>query len=229
MINFKNKTIAEIVSNDISTASIFKKYNIDFCCGGGKTIEKACKDAEIEINNLVDELNSNINQSNIKLNFNDWEIGFLIDYIVNVHHSYIKKNIPIINSFGQKVSRVHGERNVEIIEVVDLFSKMTQDLILHTEKEETLLFPEIKYLVKQSNKLDKAEDGHDKIEIFEYEHEEAGIIAKRIITLTNNFKAPENACNTYKAFYFKLEEFINDLFQHIHLENNILFRKVRNL
>ncbi len=227
MINLKDKTVAEIVSEDISTASIFKKYNIDFCCGGQKTIEKACNDVGIDLNSLIDELNRNKGQSVItNLNFNDWEIGFLIDYIINVHHTFIKNNIHIVNSFAEKVARVHGDKNIEVIEIVDLFLKMSKELISHIEKEETVLFPEIKNLVKQT---DKSNICYDKIKIFEHEHDEAGIIAKRIIKLSNNFKTPEKACNTYKAFYFKLNEFIDDLFQHIHLENNILFPKIKSM
>ncbi len=226
MINLKDKTVAEIVSNDISTASIFKKYNIDFCCGGQKTIEKACGDTGIELNSLVDELNRSIKQPVVSLNFNDLEIGFLIDYIINVHHAFIKKNISIIKSFAEKVTKVHGNKNIEIVEISYLFSRMSQELISHIEKEETVLFPEMKYL---ANQIDGSKKYCDKIGIFEHEHEEVGIIAKRIIKLSNNFVTPENACNTHKAFYFKLNEFIDDLFQHIHLENNILFPKVKLL
>ncbi len=227
MIDVKDKTVAEIVSNDISAVSVFKKYNIDFCCGGQKTIEKVCYDTGIELAKLTDELNSNKKHSVCpNLDFGNWDICFLIDYIINVHHVFVKNNIDIINSLGEKVARVHGSKNIEIIEIVDLFSKMSKELICHLKNEEEILFPEIKHLKEHTNESEKC---LDKIAAFEHEHEEVGVVAKRIISLSNNFTTPEKACNTYKAFYFKLNEFIDDLFQHIHLENNILFTKIKVL
>ncbi len=232
MISLKNKTVAEIVSEDISTASIFKKYNIDFCCGGGKTVEEACNAADINLSNVLNELNGDTKQFGVNnLNFRDWNIGFLIDYIINEHHNFIRNNIKIINDFAKKVARVHGVKNIETIEIAELFSTMSDELILHIKKEEEVLFPKMKYLVEQSviSKKTYSKSCSNEIKNFEHEHDEVGIIAKRITKLTNNFSAPENACNTYKALYFKLDEFISDLFKHIHLENNILFPKVKSL
>ena len=92
-------------------------------------------------------------------------------------------------------------------------------------KEEGILFPAIKAKEADYNfQLDEKT-----LSLIEDEHEEVGTMIKKIHDLSDNFTAPEWACNTFKALYFKLEEFTNDLFQHIHLENNILFPKVKNL
>lgn len=61
------------------------------------------------------------------------------------------------------------------------------------------------------------------------EHENAGEVLKKIAKLSNNYTAPPEACNTFRALYSKLEEFEQDLHQHIHLENNILFPKAIQL
>jgi len=224
MINIKDKTIAEIVSEDISTASVFKKYNLDFCCGGGKTVEKACEKANINTEDVVsDLLNNTSKNSTPNLNFKDWKADFLVDYIVNVHHTYVKENLSIINEFSAKVAKVHGDHAPENIEIDNLFTALSNELINHLEKEETILFPAIKAkILDPTFEYDKAV-----IEILEDEHDHAGTIVKQIQALSNNFTPPEWACNTYKALYFKLDEFINDLYQHIHLENNILFQKIR--
>lgn len=224
MLDLKNKTIAEIVSDDISTASVFKKYKLDFCCGGGKTVENACKKANINSDDVVNALVNNTAKDNApNLNFKDWKADFLIDYIINVHHTYVKENLNIIKEFADKVANVHGHHAAETIEIAQLFSTLSEELISHLEKEETILFPAIK-----ANLSDTSFNyGKSVIDILEDEHENAGTIIKRIQELSNNFTPPEWACNTYKALYHKLDEFINDLYQHIHLENNILFLKVR--
>ena len=224
MLELKDKTIAEIVSEDISKASVFKKYNLDFCCGGGKTVEDACLKANLNLNEVIQDLlntTSNINAPN--LNFKEWSADFLVDYIVNVHHTYVKDNLEVINEFATKVAKVHGQHAPETIEIDDLFMKLSNELISHLEKEETILFPAIKAkLTNPSLAYD-----NDVIKILEDEHDAAGTIVKRIQEISNNFTPPEWACNTYKALYFKLDEFINDLYQHIHLENNILFKKIK--
>ena len=157
------------------------------------------------------------------LNFKDWTAEFLVDYIVNVHHTYVKENMDIIHEFATKVATVHGHHATETIEIAELFSNLREELYSHLEKEENILFPAIKMKAIDHNyQYDKAV-----IDILEDEHEHAGDIVKKITLLSDNFTTPEWACNTFKALYFKLDEFINDLYQHIHLENNILFAKVK--
>ncbi|MCF6213647.1 MAG: iron-sulfur cluster repair di-iron protein [Flavobacteriaceae bacterium] len=225
-----NKTIAEVVSDNISTASIFKKYNLDFCCGGGISIAKACQKHGINPTDLVKDLESNLHTSDVpNLNFKDWDILFLIDYIVNVHHKYVSDNLEVISEFAQKVAKVHGQHSPEVVEIAALYEKIAADLVPHMQKEEGILFPSIKAFIENKNTEFPFGSLEGPIAMMEFEHEEVGAYAKEIIKLSNNFAPPEWACNTYKALYFKLDEFINDLFQHIHLENNILFNKVRAL
>lgn len=230
MKELMNKTIAEIVSEDISKASVFKKYHLDFCCGGGKTISKACENSDIDMDDLINDLeNANTNNSDTNLNFKDWKLDFLIDYIVNVHHTYVLENIDIINEFAQKVATVHGGHNPENIEIANLFSQLSEELLSHMKKEEEILFPAIKHMLNNGDKEFSFASIESPVKMMEEEHDNAGDIIKKIQKLSNYFSTPEYACNTYKALYHKLEEFTNDLFQHIHLENNILFTKVRNL
>jgi regulator of cell morphogenesis and NO signaling len=224
MIDLKNKTIAEIVTADISKATIFKKYNIDFCCGGGTTIEKACLKANLDVNEVINDLiQENSNNASPNLDFKSFNSSFLTDYIINVHHTYVTETIEVINEFAAKVAHVHGAHAPETVEIAELFSELSEELLAHMVKEETILFPAIK------SKIGNKTADYDKnvVEMLEDEHEVAGNIAKKIQELSNNFTPPDWACNTFKALYYKLDEFISDLYQHIHLENNILFHKIR--
>lgn len=230
MENIINKTIAEVVTEDISKASVFKKYNLDFCCGGGISIAEACKKNGIDTERLIADLSKNTASNDAtNLNFKDWDIPFLVDYIVNVHHKYVRENLDVIDEFAQKVAKVHGDHAPEVVKIAELYEKIAADLAPHMIKEERILFPAIKAYVENKNQ-DFPFGSIDKpIGMMEHEHEVVGVYAKEIIALSNHFETPEWACNTYKALYFKLDEFINDLFQHIHLENNILFEKVKKL
>jgi len=116
-----------------------------------------------------------------------------------------------------------------VIKIAELYEKIAADLGPHMQKEERILFPAIKEYVKNKDSQFPFGPIENPINMMEHEHEIVGEYAKEIIAISNHFKTPEWACNTYKALYFKLDEFINDLFQHIHLENNILFNKVKAL
>lgn len=223
-------TVAEVVTKNIKTADIFKKYGIDFCCGGGISIQKACEKKQVNYNTLSQELIAIENKITSTHNYDSWNLSFLIDHIRNVHHTYVVESIPVLLQYAEKVARVHGHHYVEVVAINSLFIDVAQELLAHMKKEEQILFPYIKQLVAVKDSNASAGKPHfgtvnNPIKMMEAEHENAGDIFKQISKLTNNYTPPENACNTFRALYAKLQEFEQDLHQHIHLENNILFPK----
>lgn len=167
-------------------------------------------------------------------NFNDWKLSFLADYIVHVHHKYVNDNLALIAGFAEKVAGVHGQHNNETIEISSLWKEISDELTVHMKKEELVLFPYIKNLERYDNgELNEFPHAHfgtvnNPIRMMEGEHEAVGDLMHEIKKLSNNFTPPDYACNTYKVLYAKLQEFQDDLIQHIHLENNILFPKAIN-
>jgi len=230
----KAKTVADIVTKNIKTAHVFKKYGIDFCCGGGITIEKACAKKGLDFSVLKEELLAVDTVTSNEYNFDKMDLSFLIDHIVNVHHTYVEENIPLLIQYANKVAKVHGHHYTEVVEINNLFTEVANELSTHMRKEELILFPYIKQMVeaeKDEGYLAPPPFGtvNNPIQMMEYEHENAGNVFKEIAKLTNNYTAPEDACNTFKALYSKLEEFEQDLHLHIHLENNILHPKAIQL
>ena len=231
MIEIEDKTVAEVVANNIKTAHVFKKYGIDFCCGGNIGVKEVCEKKKVDYATIYEELQHVGDLKDFGQDYNRWGLDFLIDYIVNNHHSYVNNALPIMQQYASKVAKVHGEHAPEVIEINKLVNEVVVDLTNHMLKEETVLFPMVKELVetmKHTKELISFHCGslNNPIHVMEIEHEGAGDIFKRIAQLSNNYKAPEWACNTYRALYALLEEFEQDLHQHIHLENNILFPKV---
>lgn len=229
MVITKDKTVAQAVTENIKAAHVFKKHGIDFCCGGGISIEKACIKKDIDFELLKKEL-LNVDKIPKAYDYNSWKLDFLIDHIINVHHSYVEQAIPLILQYSARVAQVHGHHYVEVVEINKLFMAVANELTAHMKKEEIILFPYIKKL------LDLKANGQEitpppfgtinnPIAMMEQEHETAGDIFKTIAELSNNYTPPQDACNTFRALYAKLDEFEQDLHQHIHLENNILFPK----
>jgi len=228
-------TIGELVAKDYRKAQVFKKLGIDFCCGGKKTLTEACTKKGIDIHKVEAELAAIDGQPTVtSQNFQQWEPDFLSDYIINTHHRYVKESIPFLSEIAQKVARVHGEGHPELVKVAEVFDRVARDLSLHLIKEENILFPYIKEMVNAGKigaplPLSHFGQVNKPIQVMEMEHEGAGEDLSEIRELTNNYQLPEDACTSYRILFRKLEEFENDLHQHVHLENNILFPKAITL
>jgi len=233
MTTIDNKTVADVVSENIKTAHVFKKYGIDFCCGGGITIDKACEKKNLDYSQLKEEL-LKVDDAPKAYNYNSWKLDFLIDHILNIHHAYVEESIPLILQYSNRVAEVHGHHYTEVLKINTLFNEAANELASHMKKEENILFPYIKSLLQTEiakEPLNSPSFGsiNNPITMMEMEHEAVGDIFKEIARLTNNYTPPEDACNTFRALYAKLDEFEQDLHQHIHLENNILHPKSKQL
>lgn len=226
----ENQTIAEIVAQNYQTADVFKKYEIDFCCGGKKTLEAVCAEKNLPFEKINAELNEKISLTRDMPNYNAWKLSFLIDYIVQVHHQYITDSIPVIRQYADKVTTVHGGRHPELASIRNLFYEVAAELEAHLMKEERILFPYIKQAEENNGEIN-APFGSIKnpIAMMEQEHDKAGDLCHQIAVLTNQYTIPEDACNTYRVYFAKLKEFEDDLHKHVHLENNILFPKAIKL
>jgi regulator of cell morphogenesis and NO signaling len=227
--NLNEKTLAEIVTDNIRSAIVFEEYGLDFCCNGKRSLSEACHEKNVDIKDIINSL-AGLDPNKNSENVNYWEPDFLVDYIVNNHHQYVRRMIPIISLHADKVTSVHGENHPETKQIADLFLAVRQELESHMMKEERILFPYIKqlYEAKKNNmQITHPPFGtiQNPIRMMEAEHQSAGDAMHKIRELSNNFTTPTDACNTYKALYSELKEFEEDLHTHIHLENNILFPK----
>ena len=224
------ETLGEIATKDLRKAKIFKKYGIDFCCGGKKTVKEACAAKGLDVTKIEQELQQADSYTTGRpLPYNDWSLSFLVDYIVNTHHSYVLQTLPDLCSYAAKVAKVHGDNHAELIQVNQLLQEINVELLSHLQKEEKVLFPYIKALentaggkVAQADVLGSVQAP---INMMEMEHEMVGKNLELIRTITDGYALPAEACASYSLLYRTLQEFEDDLHLHIHLENNILFPK----
>lgn len=223
------ETVGEIAAKDIRKAEVFKKLGIDFCCGGKKTLREAAAAAGLEEQQLRNELADagTIAAGHAVHDFDRWDLGFLADYIYHVHHRYIREQGPLIEQLADKVALRHGVEHHELMELAEGMHAFMADLYSHLQKEEQVLFPIIKKLEKEDG--DPPLQASEVIQYMERDHEDAGKELRSFRKLTRDYKLPANACNSYSYLYDKIKEFENDLLQHIHLENNILFPKLVRL
>ena len=231
----QDQIIGELVANDYRTASVFKKYGIDFCCQGNRTINDACEAKKIDEKLVVDDLNNLLNsKADGGIDFQSWPLDLLADYIEKKHHRYVEEKSMEIKPYLDKICRVHGERHPELLEIKEHFNATAGELAMHMKKEELILFPFIKKMVKakqENSILDKPNFGtvENPIQMMMDEHTTEGDRFRKIEEISNNYTAPDDACNTYRVTFALLKEFEQDLHLHIHLENNILFPRAIEL
>ena len=225
------ETMGEIATKDLRKAEVFKKYGLDFCCGGKKTVKEACAAKGLDVTAIEAELNAaETNPTSRPLPYNDWSLDFLADYVVNTHHSYVRKSLPDLLAYSTKVASVHGDRHPELLTVLQLVEEINAELSDHMVKEENVLFPFIKQLVYAKNNQQKVQAAgfgtvQNPINMMEHEHEAVGKNLETIRSITKEYSIPEDACASYKLLFKMLQDFESDLHIHIHLENNILFPK----
>ncbi len=218
------KSIGEIASENPEKIGVFKKYGVDFCCGGSKTLKDVCEESGIDQLLIADELNSpsaaagNDDNYSLSKKANDWDVDFLIDYIVNIHHTFLRVHIPEASDYVEKIANVHGNKHPELLKIRELFTKMSQAMILHLDKEEEGLLTDIK-TGKTGNIKKEIEDAL-------YSHEYVGHILKEMLFLSSDYLVPQDACASYKHTYKLLKNISDDIMIHVHMENNILFKKI---
>jgi len=228
----RDSKIGELVAEDFRKAEIFKQFGLDFCCGGGVSIKEACKKNDVDESVLIDTLMALDEKiSTPEDDHINWSADVLVEHIIQKHHTYVERNIPLIREFAHKVARVHGGANPEVVTITSKFDELSEELLLHMKKEEMILFPYIKLMTEENELHRQPPFGTvaNPIRMMQHEHDDAGDTMREIRALSSDFTPPGHACNTYKVLYAKLEEFETDLHQHIHLENNILFPKAIKL
>lgn len=226
-----SEKIGDIVARFPKASDVFKQYHIDFCCGGDRPLSAAISEQNINENEILENLTALYNETSaLDTSETDWtkaSYSQLIDHVVNTHHAFLNVQMPKLSDLTAKILRVHGDHHPELKKVHRLFSNLKLELDQHMIKEEEVLFP----LIKQYEK-DQSEETLEKavkaIKESEDEHDVAGDIIKELRKVTDNFTTPADGCGSYKLTYSGIEELESDLFQHIHLENNILFKRVEN-
>ncbi|HKV40557.1 MAG TPA: iron-sulfur cluster repair di-iron protein [Blastocatellia bacterium] len=224
-------TVKEIAIQVPGATRVFEKLGIDYCCGGGRTLEAACSAAGLTAGEVVRSLESQATPKTSETEAKNWPgqpLGSLINFIVEKHHVFTTEEMDRIEPLIAKVLSVHGARHPELAEIETLFASLKDDLTLHMRKEERILFP---YIVElEAAKLNGLPGPSpvfgtvkNPVRMMRLEHDTAGEILHKIRERSSGFTVPADGCISFKTLYGALQGLEQDLHQHIHLENNILF------
>ena len=232
MDNTSRQSIASLVLGNHRIVPVLEKYSIDFCCRGKMNLADACKDKGLELSAVLKDLEAaGTEETARQMPFTDMTETQLVNHIVTRHHYYVKNIMPVIAGHLEKVAFKHGDSFPYMNRVKELFEIIHKEMDEHMKKEESILFPRILEIEKNNRQGNKFSANYisGPIDRMEREHENAGDIMFEIRSLTNQYTAPAGACTTFRLCLTELKEFENDLHEHVHLENNILFPKALQL
>lgn len=225
------KTVGELALENPGATRVFEKLGIDYCCGGGRSLEEACRAAHVSIGQAVDALAAAKQAAQATAQGGDWQsapVSELIAHIKNTHHKYTREEIARLGPLFDKVCSVHGKNHPELDAMRDTFSALAEELTLHLMKEEMMLFPYIERLEEAA--MEKAPvvpspfgSVRNPVAMMMHEHDSAGNALRGLRQASHGYTAPADACISFQTLYGALAEFEADLHLHIHLENNILF------
>lgn len=226
-----SQPVGAIVAAFPGASNLFKASGIDFCCGGGRPLGDALRQRGIPEQPFLAALHQAYAEAQHRREAaqTDWRqapLSTLIDQIVNVHHAYLKQELPLLEAFVNKIHLVHGERHPELQRLNEQYGALKSELESHLSSEETDLFPKIRAYEQTGAGSDLAR-ALDTLEELEAEHLAAGNLLAAMRTETSDYTLPADACRTYTLAFQKLADLESDLFNHIHLENNILFQRLR--
>jgi regulator of cell morphogenesis and NO signaling len=216
------RTVAELVVEAPGRSRVFEELGIDYCCGGRRSLASACAERGLD----ADAVAARLAEVEVEggQEGEDWAaapLSALCDHIVEIHHAFLRRELPLLGALVDKVARVHGDAHPKLLETQEHYGAVAAELRIHMAEEEEMLFPACRRLEESGESgLDSLADA---VAELESDHAATGAALERIRLLNRDFAPPADACNSYRAMLDRLETLERDLHRHIHEENNILF------
>ena len=206
------QAIGQIAVQIPGATAIFRRHKLDFCCGGQVSLAQAASEKGLDLAAVLRELAA-IQRTDEPVEHESPET--LIDHILERYHAVHREQLPELIRMARRVEAVHRDHPLVPAGLADVLEEAEQDLLSHMMKEENILFPMLKAggnpFVSQP------------IGVMRSEHTQHGVMLEQLMHLCNSASPPEGACNTWRALYAGIAQLHDDLINHIHLENNILF------
>jgi regulator of cell morphogenesis and NO signaling len=235
-MNFSNESkVKDIALSNPSARQVLEDARVDYCCGGGESLNNACLHAGVSAEDILQRLRENsLNVESSESNWTSSPLWTLTAHIKTHHHGYVRQAILRIVSLLEKVNAKHGSNHPELAEIDSAFRAVAKEMTSHMQKEEMILFPFIDALDRAATRQTTLEPPffqtvRNPIQAMMKEHDAAGDLVKQIRKSSSEYIPPGDACTSYIVLFQELQQFERDLYQHVHLENNILFPRAVEL
>ncbi|WP_188644300.1 iron-sulfur cluster repair di-iron protein [Tsuneonella deserti] len=206
------RKVGEIAATVPGATSVFRRFGIDFCCHGDVRLDEAARGRSVDLASLEHALGALDADETLPP---EQDSAAMIDHVLSRYHEVHRSQLPELILLARKVEQVHAGKPGVPAGLADTLQAALGELEVHMKKEELILFPAMRR--KGAGALDGP------ITQLRHEHVDHGELVERITELTGDFTVPEGGCGTWRALYAGAAQFKDDLIEHIHLENNILF------
>ena len=230
------QTVGEIAREYPASVPVFEALGIDYCCGGNRSLEDACRKKDVSLNLVLSDLSGALitRPTEDERHWMTSSLADLADHIVCEHHAYSKRELPRLTVLASKVRAKHGHMHTELHKICALVEAMAAEMSMHMLKEEQLLFPRLKIVEEAACAKTAPPPAFfgpliNPIRHMMGDHDDTGELLKSLRELTRDYTPPQNACMSFQALYHGLAALEKDLHQHVHLENNILFPRALDL
>jgi regulator of cell morphogenesis and NO signaling len=209
-----DRTLGEIAVAFPAATAVFRRVGLDFCCGGEATLRDAAVARHLPLPTLEAELAELVARTT-EPSPEQPSARALIDHILRRFHDVHREEIPTLAALARKVEAVHRAHALVPRGLAAALDELGDALEMHMAKEEQVLFPAMRSGL--------AGPLAPPIARMRYEHDEHGMRLRLLAEITHDLALPEDACASWRALYAGVEKLVDDLMQHIHLENNVLF------
>lgn len=212
------ETLGDRAARDPAVARVFARFRIDYCCRGWQRLDEACQNLGITAEEVENAIQSELaaHPQNEVVRWDHLSLRDLVNHVLQIYHEPLRPELERLQGLAEKVSRVHRRKDPEtLVALEEAVHDLREDLLHHMQKEELVLFPLI--CEKRGPLLTGP------MSVMHHEHETTGAILSQIRSLTNQFQAPEDACNSWRALYSGLEALEFAIMQHINFEEHVLF------
>jgi regulator of cell morphogenesis and NO signaling len=215
------RTVAELAVERPARVRIFEKLGLEYCCGGKRPLAEACAAAGLDTHTVVAMLEAVEAGGGDARDWAAAPLGEVVDHVVDVHHAYLRDELPSLGGLVAKVAARHEGHDARLESVQETFDWLSTELTRHLEQEERLVFPLSRRLAEGAS---ADEDFlRTAIDETEREHETVGAALARLRELTDGYEPPVDACPSWRAMLDRLATLESDTHEHVHEENNILF------
>jgi regulator of cell morphogenesis and NO signaling len=231
------KTVREFALNLPGVTWVVEKLGIDCCRGGGKRLPEACQSAGVGKEKVarLEEVSRDTTLPDDELDWSRAPLSDLTTRIVTKHHRFTRQELPRLIQLHIQVCSVHSTNHPELVRLHSILHELQQELMSHMLKEEQILFPYIEQLEEAANRGEHAPTPfpcgtlRNPIESLMQEHDDVKQALRRLRECTSNYAVPADAGISFRGFYRALECFEEDLRQHVHLEDTILYPRAAEL
>jgi regulator of cell morphogenesis and NO signaling len=219
------RTLAELVLEQPGRTRVFEELGLDYCCGGRATLEETAASRDLDARTLaavIEAAERAYTADDTERDWRDASLGELCDHIVDVHHAYLRRELPRIGELSARVAARHGEGKPELRELQSALAELHTDLIEHIEREEDGVFALCHDLDEDGDQTGPP-DVASALRMHEGAHENVAGLLDRIRRLAGDYDPGGALCTKHRVLMESLRRLEEDLHQHIHEENNILF------